>query len=215
VNRPSDRQCLESDSNRSRQLSTVLILRAILSLKGVLRPVRRTAPSGATFSRGAPARAVCRRIAQGVCRNRRFAIIRDAAWITLYGGEAPISASGRVPPLRRPCRRGILDAGRSRSSGDRATAPGGDRSGRDDGASHHPGMAAIAAILAAPLPWNDSAAEQHVAWLLGIGVVWWDSFASLAGGAQMENAAPARRESHLSAKAGLGEWSGEAKRMNG
>ena len=46
------------------------------------------------------------------------------------------------------------------------------------GASHHPGMTDIAAILAAPLPWNDSAAEQHIAWMLRVGAAWWNCSAS-------------------------------------
>ena len=58
-----------------------------------------------TSLRGLPAHTA------GGYRNRRFTIIRDAAWITLYRARAPGSASGRVPPLRRPCRRGFLHAG--------------------------------------------------------------------------------------------------------
>jgi hypothetical protein len=42
-------------------------------------------------------------------------------------------------------------------------------------------MTDIAAMLAAPLPWNDSAVEQHIAWMLRIGAAWWNCFASLAG----------------------------------
>jgi hypothetical protein len=49
------------------------------------------------------------------------------------------------------------------------------------GVSYHRGMTDIAAILAAPLPWNDRAAGQHVAWMLRVGVIWWNCFASLAG----------------------------------
>ena len=33
-------------------------------------------------------------------------------------------------------------------------------------------MTDIAAILAAPLPWNDLAAGQHIAWMLRVGGVW-------------------------------------------
>ena len=58
------------------------------------------------------------------------------------------------------------------------------------GASHHPGMTDIAATLAAPLPWDDSAAEQHIAWMLRVGATWWDCFASLAGGPEVKNASP-------------------------
>jgi hypothetical protein len=60
------------------------------------------------------------------------------------------------------------------------------------GASHHPEMTDIAAILAAPLPWDDRAAGQHIAWMLRVGAVWWDCFVSLAGDAEAENASLAR-----------------------
>ena len=76
------------------------------------------------------------------------------------------------------------------------------------GASHHPGMTDIAAILPAQLPWNDSAAEQHIAWMLRVGAAWWNCFASLAGGPEVNHASPAKRERHAPAKAGLGERSG-------
>ena len=49
------------------------------------------------------------------------------------------------------------------------------------GVSHRPGMTDIAAILAAPLPWNDTAAERHIAWMLRAGAGWWNCFASVAG----------------------------------
>jgi len=48
------------------------------------------------------------------------------------------------------------------------------------GTSHHPGMTDIAAIMAAPLPWDDAACDWHIAWLLQIGAVWWNGFAFLA-----------------------------------
>ena len=76
------------------------------------------------------------------------------------------------------------------------------------GACRRPGMTDIAAILAAPLPWNDSAAEQHIAWMLRVGAAWWNCFASLAGGPEVNNTSPAKRERHAPAKAGLGERSG-------
>ena len=50
------------------------------------------------------------------------------------------------------------------------------------GTAHHPGMTDIAAIFPAPLPWNESAAEQHTAWLLRVGGQWWDCFASPVSG---------------------------------
>ena len=69
-------------------------------------------------------------------------------------------------------------------------------------------MTDIAAILAAPRPWNDSAAEQHIAWMLRVGGAWWNCFASRAGGPEVTNTSPAKRERYASAKAGLGERSG-------
>ena len=54
------------------------------------------------------------------------------------------------------------------------------------GTSHHSGMTDIAVILAAPLPWDDRAAGQHVAWMLRVGAVWWTCFASLTEGAAVE-----------------------------
>jgi hypothetical protein len=64
------------------------------------------------------------------------------------------------------------------------------------GTSHHPGMTDIAAILPAPLPWDHDAAGQQIAWLLPVGAVWWDRFASLTGTAQ---------EAGSSAASGAGE----------
>ena len=45
----------------------------------------------------------------------------------------------------------------------------------------HPGMTDIAAILAAPRPRNDYAAEQHIAWMLRVGAAWWNCFTPSAG----------------------------------
>jgi hypothetical protein len=78
----------------------------------------------------------------------------------------------------------------------------------ESGASHHPGMIDIAASLAAPLPWNDRAAGQHIAWMLRVGVAWWNCFASLAGGPEVENSSTVKWERHAPAKAGLNERSG-------
>ena len=55
-------------------------------------------------------------------------------------------------------------------------------------------MTDIAAILAAPLPWNDLAAGQHIAWMLRVGGVWWNCFVSLADGQEVEKASPARQQ---------------------
>jgi hypothetical protein len=69
-------------------------------------------------------------------------------------------------------------------------------------------MTYIAAILATPLPWNDRAAGQHIAWMLRVGAAWWNCFAFLAGGTEVNNTSPAKRERHAPAKAGLGERGG-------
>jgi hypothetical protein len=146
----------------------------------------------------------------GGYRHRRFAIIRDAAWITLYraafpfpqvgvflrcvglAGEAFFTLADRASPEIQPLLRAEL----------------GPDLAMEWGACHHPGMTDIAAILAAPLPWDDNAAEQHIAWMLRVGAAWWNCFASLAGGPEVNNASPAKRGRHARAKAGLGGRSG-------
>ena len=120
-------------------------------------------------------------------------------------------ADGRVPPLRRP-----LPAGLSSrwliASVQRLSRCSGQSSARtlaiEWGTSHHPGMTDIAAILPAQSPCNDSAAEQHIAWMLRFGAAWWNCFASLAGGLEVNHASPAKRERHAPAKAWLDERSG-------
>ena len=49
-------------------------------------------------------------LSAGGYRNRRFAVIRDVAWITLYRVALPFPQVA-FPPLYRPCRRGFLDGG--------------------------------------------------------------------------------------------------------
>ena len=73
----------------------------------------------------------------GGYRNRRFAIIRDAASNSFVPGNSRLH-KWACSSLHRPCRRGILHAGRSRPCGDRAAAAGGDRSGRSDGMGRLP-----------------------------------------------------------------------------
>ena len=150
----------------------------------------------------------------GGYRHRRFAIIRDAAWITLYraafpfpqvgvflrctglAGEAFFTLADRARPEIEPRLQAELGPDE---------APGG---AMEWGTSHHPGMTDIAAILAAPLPWDDGAAEQHIAWMLRVGTAWWNCFASLAGGPGVNDTRPANRERHAPGKAGPGERSG-------
>ena len=157
-----------------------------------------------TSSRGLPAHSA------GGYRNRRFAIIRDAAWITLYRARLPFPQVGvflRCAGLAGEAFFTLADRARPEIEPLLRAELGPDLA-MEWGASHHPGMTDIAAILAAPLPWNDSAAEQHIAWMLRVGAAWWNCFASLAGGPEVNNTSPAKRERHAPAKAGLGERSG-------
>ena len=155
-------------------------------------------------SRGLPAHTA------GGFRNRRFAIIRDAAWITLYRAAFPFPQVGvflRCTGLAGEAFFTLADRARPDIE-PRLQAELGPDLAMEWGTSHHPGMTDIAAILAAPLPWNDSAAEQHIAWMLRVGAAWWNCFASLAGGPDVDNTSPTKRERHAPAKAGLGKWTG-------
>ena len=160
------------------------------------------------------ARRTCQRglpvYSAGGYRNRRFAIIRDAAWITLYRARLRFPQVGvflRCTGLAGEAFFTLADCARSDIE-PRLRAELGPNGAMEWGTSHHPGMTDIAAILAAPLPWNDSAADQHIAWMLRIGAAWWYCFASLAGGPEANNAVPATREGHAHAKAGRGDRSG-------
>jgi hypothetical protein len=129
-----------------------------------------------TSSRGLPAHSA------GGYRNRRFAIIRNAAWITLYRAKLPFPQVGvflRCGGLAGEAFFTLAHRARSKIE-PRLRAEIGPDARMEWGASHHPGMTDIAAILAAPLPWSDGAAAQHIAWMLRVGAVWWDCFASLA-----------------------------------
>jgi len=130
-----------------------------------------------TSLRGLPAHSA------GGYRNRRFAIIRDAAWITLYRVTLPFPQLGvflRCAGLAGEAFSTLADRARPEIEPLLRSELGPDLA-IEWGASHHPRMTDIAAILAAPLPWNDSAAEQHIAWMLRVGAAWWNRFASLAG----------------------------------
>jgi hypothetical protein len=144
----------------------------------------------------------------GGYRNRRFAIVRDAAWITLYraahpfpqvgvflrcaglAGDAFFTLADRARPEIEPLLRAELGPGLAMTWG----------------TSHHPGVTDIAAILAAPMPWNDNAADHQIVWMLRVGATWWNSFASLADGPEAKHTTQ-NRERHAPAKARLGEWS--------
>jgi hypothetical protein len=145
----------------------------------------------------------------GGYRNRRFAIIRDAAWITLYRAALPFPQIGvflRCTGLAGEAFFTLADRARPDIE-PRLQAELGPDPAMEWGACHHPGMTDIAAILVAPLPWDDSAAEQHIAWMLRVGAEWWNCFASLAGGPEVYNTSPAKPEKHAPAKAALGERS--------
>jgi hypothetical protein len=118
----------------------------------------------------------------GGYRNRRFAIIRDAAWITLYRARLPFPQVGvflRCAGLAGEAFFTLADAARTAIE-PRLRAEIGADAVMEWGACHHPGMTDVAAILPAPLPWDDREARQHIAWMLPVGGVWWDCFSSLA-----------------------------------
>ena len=133
-------------------------------------------------SRGLPAHSA------GGYRNRRFAIVRNAAWITLYRARLPFPPVGvflRCTGLAGEAFFTLADHARADIE-PRLGAEIGPHATMEWGVSHHPGMTDIAAVLAAPLPWNDRAAARHIAWMVGAGAVWWHCFASLAGGPATE-----------------------------
>jgi hypothetical protein len=132
-------------------------------------------------SRGLPAHSLPAHSAGGY-RNRRFAIIRDAAWITLYRAKLPNPQVGvffRCTGLAGEAFFTLADNARAQIE-PRLRAEIGSDAALEWGTSHHPGMIDIAAILAAPLPWDDRAARQHIAWMLPVGAAWWHCFTSLA-----------------------------------
>jgi hypothetical protein len=140
----------------------------------------------------------------GGYRNRRFAIIRDAAWITLYRARLPFPQIGvflRCTGLAGEAFFTLADRARVEIE-PRLRAEIGPEAAMEWGISHHTGMLDVAAVLAAPLPWNDGAAGQHIAWLLRVGAAWWDCFASLADGPGAENTLPAKRERLLPGRSG-------------
>jgi hypothetical protein len=143
----------------------------------------------------------------GGYRNRRFAIIRDAAWITLYRATLPFPQVGvflRCAGLAGEAFFALADLARPDIE-PRLRAELGPEPAVRWGASYRAGMTDIAASQAAPPPWDDSAAEQHIAWMLRVGAAWWDCFASLAGGAEVNNTSRTKRERR--ARASLGERS--------
>ena len=129
-------------------------------------------------SRGLPAHSA------GGYRNRRFAIIRDAVWITLYRARLPFPQVGvflRCVGLAGEAFFTLAESARTEIE-PRLRAEIGPEATMEWGTSHHPGMTDIAAVLAAPLPWDDRAARRQIRWMLRNGAVWWHCFNSLAGG---------------------------------
>lgn len=119
----------------------------------------------------------------GGFRHRRFAIIRGAAWITLYRVKFPFPQVGvflRGTGLAGEAFFTLADSARARVE-PRLRAEIGPEAVIEWGTSRHPGMTDIAATLETPLPWDDCAAEAHIEWMLRVGAVWWTCFASLAG----------------------------------
>lgn len=121
----------------------------------------------------------------GGYRNRRFAIIRDAAWITLYRAMLPCPQIGVFLRCTGPAGEAFfMLADAARGTIERGLQDGlGPGAELEWGASHHPGMIDVSAVLAAPCPWDDAAAGMHVAWLLRTGAIWWRSFSVLGEGA--------------------------------
>jgi hypothetical protein len=137
-------------------------------------------------SRGLPAHSA------GGYRNRRFAIIRNAAWITLYRARLPFPQVGvflRCTGLAGEAFFTLADHVRAEIE-PRLRAEIGPDATMQWGVSHQTGMTDVATLLAAPLPWNDRAAGQHSAWMLRVGAAWWNCFASLAGGSATERSSP-------------------------
>lgn len=128
----------------------------------------------------------------GGYRNRRFAIVRDAAWITLYRAKLPFPQVGvflRCTGLAGEAFFILADRARAEIE-PRLRASIGPDATMAWGTSHHPGMTDVAAVLAAPLPWNDHAAGQQMTWMLRVGAAWWRGFASLAEGPETGTVGP-------------------------
>jgi hypothetical protein len=97
-------------------------------------------------------------------------IIRDAAWITLYRARLPFPQVGvflRCTGLAGEAFFTLADLARLDIE-PRLRVELGPDGAMGWGASHHFGMAVIAALLATPPPCNDSAAEQQIAWMLRV-----------------------------------------------
>ena len=129
-----------------------------------------------TETRGLPAHSA------GGYRNRRFVIVRGAAWITLYRAMFPFPQIGvflRCTGFAGEAFLTLADQARLDLEPRLRSEPGPDATFQW-GTTYHPGMIDIAAILPAAAPWNGDADDQQIAWLVRVGAVWWRGFASLA-----------------------------------
>lgn len=109
-------------------------------------------------------------------------------WITLYRAMLPFPQVGvflRCAGLAGEAFFTLADRARAEIE-PRLRAEIGPDAVVEWGASHHPRMTDIAAILAVPLPWDDRAAGQNIVWMLRVGDAWWNYFASRAGDPEME-----------------------------
>lgn len=115
--------------------------------------------------------------------HRRFAIIRRAAWVTLYRAVDPAPHIGvflRCTGLAGEAFFTMADARRPDIEPRLVTALGPGAT-LQWGTSFHPGMTDVIAMIGAPFPWDEAAAGLHVAWLLRTGALWWDTFSILPG----------------------------------
>jgi hypothetical protein len=138
----------------------------------------------------------------GGFRNRRFVIIHNAAWITLYRARLRFPQVGvflRCAGLAGEAFFTLADQARSHIE-PRLREELGPDGALEWGASRHAGMTDIAGVLAAPWPWNDGAADLHIAWMLRVGTAWWSCFASLADGREASDTLPAKRQRRVYAK---------------
>ena len=122
------------------------------------------------------------------------AIIRDAAWITLFRARLPFPQVGvflRCTGLAGEAFFTLADGARAEIEPRLRAAIGADAM-MEWGSCHHPGMTDIAATLPAPLPWDDRAARRQMAWMLPVGAAWWRCFASLAEGSGAESSPAAK-----------------------
>jgi len=127
----------------------------------------------------------------GGYRNRRFAIVRNAAWITLYRARLPFPQMGvflRCAGLAGEAFFALADSVRPKIE-PRLLAEVGPSGTVKWGISHRPGMTDVAAVIAAPPPWNDRAAEWQIVWMLRVGAVWWNCFAHLTNESVVETSA--------------------------